>query len=144
MAKIGHLAIATQDPEKALEFYTTAFEFRVLKALDNERARGYFLTDGHINIALLKFKTDQLGKGMDYVGLHHFGVYTDDTDACADRVEAQGGVPYVDEMELTPVIEANYRRPDKFRGYEGMVFDIAERPWPATASEPAEVETAKA
>lgn len=133
MAKIRHLAIATQDPEKALEFYQTSFGFRLLKALDNERARGYFVTDGSINIALLKFKSDQLGKGMDYVGLHHFGVYTDDADACADKVEAQGGVPYVDEIELTPVIDGKYRRPDKFRGYEGMVFDIADKPWPGTA-----------
>ncbi|MFZ9627343.1 MAG: VOC family protein, partial [Burkholderiaceae bacterium] len=75
MARIRHIAIATQDPDKALEFYSNTFGFRKLKALDNERARGYMVTDGSINIVLLKFKTDQLGKGMDYVGLHHFGVY---------------------------------------------------------------------
>ncbi|MEY4214957.1 MAG: hypothetical protein RL458_3183, partial [Pseudomonadota bacterium] len=25
-----------------------------------------------------------------------------------------------------------YRRPDKFRGFEGMVFDVADAPWPGT------------
>ncbi|GGG18372.1 lactoylglutathione lyase [Caldovatus sediminis] len=132
MAKIRHIAIATQDPDKAVEFYKSAFGFRELRKLDNERARGYFLTDGSINIALLKFKTDQLGKGLDYVGLHHFGVYTEDADGCVEKVLAMGGEPYVDEMELTPVDDGKYRRPDKFRGHEGIIFDVADKPWPGT------------
>jgi len=132
MAQIRHIAIATQDPEAAAKFYKTAFGFKELKKLDNERAVGYFLTDGNLNIALLKFKTDQLGKGMDYVGLHHFGVYADDADACAERVFELGGEEYIDEMELAPVEDGKYRRPEKFRGYEGMVFDIADTPWPGT------------
>ena len=132
MAKIRHIAIATQDPDKALEFYSNTFGFKKLKALDNERARGYVVTDGSINIVLLKFKTDQLGKGMNYVGLHHFGVYTDEADDVVDRVFANGGEQYIDEMELTPVDDGKYRRPDKFRGYEGMVFDVADAPWPGT------------
>ena len=86
MSQLRHLVIATQDPAKALEFYTKVFGFKELKYMDNERASGYFLTDGVLNIALLKFKTDQLGKGMDYVGLHHFGVFTDQADHCVDLV----------------------------------------------------------
>lgn len=135
MAKIRHLAIATQDPEKALNFYKTAFGFRELAKLDNERIRGYVLTDGTLNIVVGKFKTDQLGKGIDYVGLHHFGVYTDDADGCTDRVEALGAIPYVDEMELTPLTDGRARRPDKFRGHEGIVFDIADKAWPGTPAE---------
>ncbi len=132
MARIRHIAIATQDPDKALEFYSNTFGFRKLKALDNERARGYMVTDGSINIVLLKFKTDQLGKGMEYVGLHHFGVYTDDADDVVERVFSNGGEQYIDEMELKPVDDGKYRRPDKFRGFEGMVFDVADAPWPGT------------
>ena len=128
MSQLRHLVIATQDPAKALEFYTKVFGFKELKYMDNERASGYFLTDGVLNIALLKFKTDQLGKGMDYVGLHHFGVFTDQADHWVDMVEKLGGVPYVDEMDLAPL--ADRKRPDKFRGFEGMVFDISEEPWP--------------
>jgi|UniRef100_UPI0040474076 catechol 2,3-dioxygenase-like lactoylglutathione lyase family enzyme len=133
MAKIRHIAIATQDPDAAAKFYKSVFGFKELKKLDNERATGYFMTDGNLNIALLKFKTDQLGKGMDYVGLHHFGVYAaDDAQGCVDRVFENGGQEYVDEMELTPVDDGKYRRPDKFRGFEGMIFDVADKPWPGT------------
>ena len=131
MSQLRHIVIATQDPEKALEFYTKAFGFKKLKYMDNERASGYFLTDDVLNIALLKFKSDQLGKGMDYVGLHHFGVYTDDPDGCVEAVQALGGKPYVDEMELAPLTER--KRPDKFRGFEGMIFDVSEEPWPGNA-----------
>jgi catechol 2,3-dioxygenase-like lactoylglutathione lyase family enzyme len=132
MARIRHIAIATQDPEQALAFYQSAFGFKLLKALDNERARGYMVADGSINIVLLKFKTDQTGKGMDYVGLHHFGVYTEDADGVVERVFANGGEQYVDEMALAPVDDGKYRRPDKFRGFEGMIFDVADAPWPGT------------
>jgi catechol-2,3-dioxygenase len=134
MGKIRHIAIATQDPEKARTFYETAFGFQTLKKLDNERGTGFMMTDGAINIALLKFKTDQLGKGMDYVGLHHFGVYTEDADACVERVMSLGSQEYIDEMELTPLDDGRAKRPDKFRGFEGMVFDVANKPWPGTGA----------
>ena len=39
-----------------------------------------FLTDGTLNIAILKFGDDQLGKGLDYTGIHHFGVVVDDVE----------------------------------------------------------------
>ncbi len=134
MGKIRHIAIATQDPDKARIFYETAFGFQTLKTLDNERGTGFMMTDGAINIALLKFKTDQLGKGMDYVGLHHFGVYTDDADACVERVMSLGSQEYIDDMELTPLDDGRAKRPDKFRGFEGMVFDVADKPWPGTGA----------
>jgi catechol 2,3-dioxygenase-like lactoylglutathione lyase family enzyme len=133
MAKIRHLAFATQDPAKASAFYKQVFGFKELKHIDNERAEGYFLSDGCLNIAVLKFKSDQLGKGMDYVGLHHFGVYTDEADYSADMVEKLGGHPYVDEMEVPEFVDGKWRRPEKFVGYEGMIFDISEDPWPGTA-----------
>jgi methylmalonyl-CoA/ethylmalonyl-CoA epimerase len=136
MGKIRHLAIAVNDPDAALKFYTEAFGFRKLAFSDNERIRGYFLTDGTINIVIAKFKTDQIGKGLDYVGLHHFGVYTDDADKCVDTVMNEfGGQPYYDEMELSPLTDGRAKRPDKFKGHEGILFDVADKPWPGTPTE---------
>jgi hypothetical protein len=43
-------------------------------------ADGVFLSDGTLNMAILKFKTDQLGKGLDYRGIHHFGMLVEDVD----------------------------------------------------------------
>ena len=59
-----------------------------------------------------KCHSDQLGKGMDYVGLHHFGVYTDDPDAWVDAVQSLGAVPYTDEIvaNAAPMIQAGRLR----------------------------------
>ena len=132
MARIRHLALATENPEKMRNFFETAFGFKTLCSHNNERVDGYVMTDGAINIGIFKFKTDQLGKGMDYVGLHHFGVQVDDADACVDRVLSLGAEGYLDEMELTPLTDGRAKRPDKFRGFEGMVFDVADKAWPGT------------
>src|SRR5882672_12315498 len=105
MARIRHLAIATHDPEKMRNFFEKAFGFETLRSHDSERAAGYVMTDGSINIGIFKFKDDQLGKGMDYVGLHHFGVYVDDADESVERVLALGAEVFVDEMELTPLAD---------------------------------------
>jgi len=132
MGRIRHLAIATQDPDKLRELFETAFGFTTLGAHDSERATGYMMSDGAINIGIFVFKTDQLRKGMDYVGLHHFGVQVDDADESVERVLSLGGEVFVDDMELTPLSDGRAKRPDKFRGFEGLVFDVADEPWPGT------------
>src|SRR6185437_15006167 len=83
MAKIRHIALATNDPIKTAEFYKQAFDFKEVGRTGNPDdpggiAWGIYLSDGTLNLAVLKFKNvDQLGKGLDYVGIHHFGVLID-------------------------------------------------------------------
>lgn len=136
MARIRHLAFATQDPDRLRDFFEKAFGFRTLRPHESERAVGYVMSDGAINIGIFTFKTDQLGKGMDFAGLHHFGVEVDkvDSQASVDRVLSLGAEVYVDEMDLTALNDGRSRRPDKFRGFEGIVFDVADEPWPGTDS----------
>ena len=80
MPKLRHIAIATNDPKATAEFYKKAFGFEQIGETSptSPLATGYFLSDGTLNIAILKFKTDQIGKGMDYTGVHHFGILVDD------------------------------------------------------------------
>ena len=82
MAKLRHIAIATNNPKETAEFYKKAFGFEQIGETSptSPLAQGYFLSDGTLNIAVLKFKTDQIGKGMDYTGVHHFGVLVDDPE----------------------------------------------------------------
>lgn len=129
MARIQHIAIASLDPDKQAEFYKKVFGFEEVRRLDNPRARGVVLTDGAINISVLNFKQDQLDHGMDFTGLHHFGVFVDDLDGTANRALAAGCVPY-DELPEDKN-EVNYRpkRSDKFKGPENSLFDIADHPW---------------
>ena len=134
MARIQHLAIASQDPEKQAEFYKKVFGFEEVRRLDNPRARGVVLTDGAINISVLYFKQDQIGHGLEFTGLHHFGVYVDDLEGTADKCLANGCVAYDELPEEAGEKEKNYRpkRSDKFKGPENCLFDIADNPWIGT------------
>jgi len=94
MARIQHLAIASTDPEKQAAFYKDVFGFEEIKRLDNPRCHGVVLTDGAINISVLNFKQDQLGHGLEFTGLHHFGVLVDDLDGTAEKCLANGAKAY--------------------------------------------------
>jgi len=81
MAKLRHIAIAAKDPDAMADFYVKAFDFKIVRSNDGPLAYGHHLSDGTIDLAILRFKTDQLGRGMDYTGLHHFGILVEDLDA---------------------------------------------------------------
>ena len=72
MAKLRHLAIACKDPDAMADFYIKAFDFKNVRTSDGPLAYGHHLSDGTIDLAILRFKTDQIGKGLDYTGLHPF------------------------------------------------------------------------
>ncbi|MBV9862401.1 MAG: VOC family protein [Alphaproteobacteria bacterium] len=128
MPKLRHIAIAAKDPDKMAEFYMKAFGFKEVRRGDSPLAYGYHLTDGTIDLAILRFKTDQIGKGMDYTGLHHFGVLVADVDAFAKKLEGLGARHYLDESEgRVGGFEV------KFHGPEGVLFDVSEHPWTGTA-----------
>lgn len=131
MARIQHLAIASLEPEKQAEFYKKVFGFEEIKRIDNPRARGVILTDGAINISVLNFKQDQIDRGLDYTGLHHFGVFVADLEGTAEKCVANGAVPYAELPEDADEQKTYYRpkRSDKFKGPENSLFDIADHPW---------------
>jgi catechol 2,3-dioxygenase-like lactoylglutathione lyase family enzyme len=99
MARIQHIAIASLDPERQADFYKKVFGFQEVKRLDNPRATGVVLTDGAINISVLKFHQDQIDHGLDFTGLHHFGVFVEDLEGTAQRCLDHGAVPYVELPE---------------------------------------------
>jgi catechol 2,3-dioxygenase-like lactoylglutathione lyase family enzyme len=145
MLKIRHIALASDHPGKAAEFYKTAFGFREIRrfGLDPDkpdeapRPSGVFLTDGVLNIAILKFGNDQLGKGIDFVGIHHFGVVVDDVEQWTRKLEAMGA-PCLHEA-MPPGAHAEY----KFRGPDGVVFDITREEWEGSQPVPPEDRVAK-
>jgi len=138
MAKLRHIAIAAKDPDKMAEFYCKAFDFKIVRSNDGPLAYGHHLSDGTIDLAILRFKSDQIGKGMDYTGLHHFGILVDDMHESAKIVENLGGKHYMDqgEPERTGGFET------KFYGPEGILFDVAEHPWTGTEPLPVPVKEA--
>ena len=122
--KLRHLAIATQDPEQTAAFYKEVFGFEEVGRTNTPLATGVYLSDGTLNLAILRFHTDQLGRGMDYVGLHHFGVHIADADDNYARLQRAGAVQKTER----PVAATSFFEV-KFVGPDGVVFDIGEHGW---------------
>jgi catechol 2,3-dioxygenase-like lactoylglutathione lyase family enzyme len=54
MAKLRHLAIATNDPDATAEFYKQAFDFKEVGRVDADLASGIYLSDGTINTVVVR------------------------------------------------------------------------------------------
>jgi catechol 2,3-dioxygenase-like lactoylglutathione lyase family enzyme len=138
MAKLRHLAIAAKDPDAMADFYMKAFDFKLVRTSDGPLAYGHHISDGTIDLAILRFKSDQLGKGMDYTGLHHFGILVENIDEAQKAVEALGGTHYMDQQDA----ERAGGFEVKLYGPEGVLFDVAEHPWTGSEALPAQLKEA--
>jgi catechol 2,3-dioxygenase-like lactoylglutathione lyase family enzyme len=67
MAKIRHIAVLTEDPQKLAEFYQSTFGMReVSRGQMKQGQQSIYLSDGYINMALLPAR----GRPE---GIQHFG-----------------------------------------------------------------------
>ena len=66
MARIRHIAILAKDTAKLSEFYKTSFGFKEV-ARSGEQKEAIYLSDGHINLAILPAR----GRPE---GIFHFGI----------------------------------------------------------------------
>ena len=55
-AKLRHFAITTADPETTAQFYEQAFGMERVGRTNSPIAHGIYLSDGVINLAILKYK----------------------------------------------------------------------------------------
>lgn len=130
--KLRHIAIETRDPEKTAEFYKTAFEMEEVGRTDSPLAKGIYLSDGTINVAVLDFHDDQLQLGQTkvHVGLHHFGFVVENLDESSRVLEQELGSECLRERPTVPTsfFEVKHRGPD------GVVIDTTEHPWLGTSA----------
>jgi methylmalonyl-CoA/ethylmalonyl-CoA epimerase len=115
MSRIRHIAIIVPDAEEAAKFYEKALG---LSRVGTAR-RGIYLSDGVINIALLKKEHEN-----EKLGLYHFGVWVDDLDAAEKQVVDAGGT-YLTGRPTSPnsFYEAKYQDPN------GVIFDLTHAGW---------------
>jgi len=134
--RIRHFAISVPDPWATAEFYKRTFGLRELGETDGKLAEGVFLTDGVVNLALLKFKSDEAaqGTGKDFVGLHHVGFWVDDAIASGEDAKANGAKWIMGDPANKGGYEVKYTDPN------GTIFDIAEDGWAGTQKSPGEAD----
>jgi glyoxylase I family protein len=142
MAKIKHIAVATQDPEATARFYKEVFGLREIAKINSPGATGFHLTDGDINFAVLKFKNDQTAgvpQGKNYTGLHHIGFEVDSIEA-ADRSLRAAGAPIRDDINdalgLGKGLPSHVNAEVKYGAPDGVIIDISETGWAGTAKHP--------
>jgi methylmalonyl-CoA/ethylmalonyl-CoA epimerase len=126
-ARLRHIAISVPDPEKAAKFFEEAFGMTIA----GRAGVGLYVTDGTINVALLKFPGEVPGFTAGHYGLIHFGMWVDDLDEAARRVVAAGGSYYMGRADNNPntYYEVKYRDPD------GVVFDLTHSGWVGAVKE---------
>jgi catechol 2,3-dioxygenase-like lactoylglutathione lyase family enzyme len=73
MARIQHIAIFSDDPERLADFYVDVFGMEVKGR--SARDGSVWMTDGYMDIALLKRSNEMAPEGV-----HHFGVTIDPSE----------------------------------------------------------------
>lgn len=127
MAKLRHVAISVPDIQKAAAFYEEVFDMERL----GESKVAVNLSDGVINLTLLRFPTDEMAgdeRGKDFFGIHHIGFMVDDTAEMRRRIEARGG-RHVSDAPGAPGRNAE----EKYRDPDGVVFDLSTAGWEGTS-----------
>ena len=54
--QLKHLAMASNDPDKSREFFENVLGWSVAGVVASRNANGFYMTDGNINLAILKFR----------------------------------------------------------------------------------------
>jgi methylmalonyl-CoA/ethylmalonyl-CoA epimerase len=143
-AKLRHFAITTADPETTAQFYEQAFGMRRVGRTDSPIARGFYLSDGVINLAILKYKDVAASggpeRGLDWYGIHHVGFWVDGVKSAGQQISDAGGSYMMGEVSNSP----NTFYEVKYRGPDGVIIDITEHGWVGAVKNVDEAESALA
>jgi methylmalonyl-CoA/ethylmalonyl-CoA epimerase len=126
MAKLRHVAMSVPDPDKTADFYCEAFDMKRVGKTDSPLAKGVYVSDGVITVALLNFKNDDQGP-RDFVGLHHIGFWVDEIREAEEKVEAAGGKYLMGRPEEGDTETMFYE--EKYRDPNGVIVDITALGW---------------
>ena len=129
MARIKHIAIRTENVEKTAAFYKEVFGLKQVGLGQN----GIYLSDGHLNIAILKFERGKNGEPL-RLGIDHMGFQVDNVDATVTRINGLGGKPLTHRTEVHPTDPA---RPQSYYeikcvGPDDQVIDVSNAGWVGT------------
>jgi lactoylglutathione lyase len=126
MAQIKHIAIRTRDVDQTAAFYKDAFGLTQVGMGKN----GIYLTDGHLNIAILKYQQGKDGEPL-RLGVDHVGFQVEDLDSALAQIESLNGKPLTEQIEVSPnnTAERQSYYELKCLGPDEQVIDISTVGW---------------
>ncbi|OLC38413.1 MAG: hypothetical protein AUH81_04175 [Candidatus Rokubacteria bacterium 13_1_40CM_4_69_5] len=139
MPKIKHIALSTQDVDKTARFYIDVFGMKEIAKIDGPGARGYYLSDGDINLAILNFKSDAAAgaeRGKEYSGIHHIGFQVESLEVIAEKLSEAGSQPREDVNQALGVGRGTQHHGNvevKYSGPDGIMLDVSETGWVGTS-----------
>jgi catechol 2,3-dioxygenase-like lactoylglutathione lyase family enzyme len=134
MARIKHIAIRTPDPEKTAAFYKEVFGLQEV----GQAGAGVYLSDGYINLAILKSSEQGSGESPrdvpGYAGIDHLGFQVDDVDDTCQKLEAAGATAMIPRTDVrhAPATGPRSFYEIKYRGPDKQVIDITALGWIGT------------
>ena len=123
MARIKHIALATEDPAKTAAFYMENFGLKELRRSPADTgADGVWLSDGYIYFAILKLgsgdTSNKVAPGATGT-VDHIGFYVDDLEESCAAIERANAK----ELPNTSAVNRKYSDPD------GIALDLRFRGW---------------
>jgi catechol 2,3-dioxygenase-like lactoylglutathione lyase family enzyme len=130
--KLRHLALSVDDPFATADFYMQAFGMDKVGETDSPLARGVYLSDGVMNLAILGFKNDYWAGhgGKKYRGIHHFGFQVEDMDQLEESIVAAGGDPFTGRPTEGKTSTVMFEK--KFYDPNGIMVEGAVTGWPTS------------
>ena len=126
MAQIRHIAIRTRDVDQTAAFYKDAFGLTQVGMGKN----GVYLTDGHLNIAILRYQESKDGEPL-RLGVDHVGFQVENLDSALARIESLRGTAMSEPTEVTPKDAAERQSYYEIKcvGPDEQVIDISTVGW---------------
>jgi catechol 2,3-dioxygenase-like lactoylglutathione lyase family enzyme len=136
MAKLKHIAIVAREPEVTANFYREVFDLEIVGRADSDIAEGYYLSDGHINIAVLRFK-DELAQGdSEHGGIHHIGFQVEDATGVDAKMRCANSQPVGDTGAASRSTTGDASRSRnvalRYSGPDGVMIDVSRQGWVGT------------
>ncbi len=129
MAKIKHIAIRTVDVEKTSTFYKEVFGLHQVGLGQN----GVYLSDGHINLAILKShrEGEEVPSGL---GIEHLGFQVEDVDETLAKLRQMGGKSMSDSVKVSPTDPSNPQSYYEIKclGPDEQIIDVSTTGWVGT------------
>jgi len=137
MPAIRHIGITAEDPAAVGRFYQDVFGFIEVSSGDD----AMIVSDGYINVTILKFKEDIYGGGRP--GIHHFGVQVADFDEAFDKlrtakskelveINRYWNEEYVAKVGPERLKDGRIKTEVKWVTPDGVLLDISESGWDTT------------